>query len=85
MTQEENSILILDENKKPREGRKFQGDPETNIVYIQLNFKARIPTELFSFYCVFYAMVPYATVWSTVSLSHLLIGLTYGKDGKKPN
>lgn len=48
MTQEENSVLILDENKKTREGRKFQGDPEMNIVYIQLNFKAEIPTELFS-------------------------------------
>lgn len=67
------------------ERRKFQGDPETNIVYSQLDFKAKIPAELFSIYCVFYAMMPYATVWSTVSLSRLLIGLTYGKDGKKPN
>lgn len=66
MTQEENTALILDKNKKQREGNKFQGDPETNIVYIQLNFKVKIPTELFSIYSVFYAMVPYATVWSTV-------------------
>lgn len=85
MAQEENSVLILNEIKKPREGKKFQGDPETNIVYIQLNFKVKVPTELFSIYSLFYAMVPYATVWSTVSLSHLLIGLTYEKDGKKPN
>lgn len=85
MTQEQNSALILDENKKPRERRKFQGDSESNIVYIQLNFKAKIPANLFSIYCVFYAMVPYATVWSTVSLSCLLIGLTYGKDGRKPS
>lgn len=34
MTQEENTALILDKNKKQREGKKFQGDPETNIVYI---------------------------------------------------
>jgi len=38
MTQEQNSATILDENNKPRERRKFQGDSESNMVYIQLNF-----------------------------------------------
>lgn len=54
---------------KMREGRQFQGDLESNMVYIQLNCKAKIQANLFSIYCVFYAMVPYAVVWSTISLS----------------